>query len=208
MRQIRPRTVRGIQCEPATELDAGCSVHADGSNSPPVFLIFNDDGPQRHRGVIVEFDDFPERGFEGLKIKIGSRHPDPKGLPDSFHQKKTRNMVQRMVKERGVCVVNVQGPGICGTTSADDDVVGVPVPHPLRRQRHSLRPLAIGSGAQPKPGIAGGVDQPRSRGSRGDRMTADVEACLDTHNGGSPGVPLWDIHIEKDMDVRRSAWIS
>jgi hypothetical protein len=178
-RQTLPGTVSGIQCEAAAELDADGSIYGDGSRSPPLFLFFNDDSPQRDRRVIVKLDDFQERGFEGQKIQIGSLHPDPKGLPDSFHQQETGNMVQGMVKERRVRVVNVQGPGVCSPASANGDVVGKPVSHPLRRQRHSLQRLAISGRAPSQPGVAGGVDQPRSGGPRGDGMTADVEACLD-----------------------------
>lgn len=195
MRRILPKAVRGIQSEPAAELDAdgfiyGAFIYGDGSIGASLFLIFNDDGPQRDRRVIVEFDDFQERRFEGLKIEVGIRHPDAKSLPDSFHHKKTRNMVQRMVKERGVCVVNAQRPGICRPACANGDIMGKSVPHPLRRQRLSLRRLAICGGAQSQPGIAGGVDQPRSGGPRGDGMTADVEACPDPQNERSARVPL------------------
>lgn len=133
MRKILLGTVHRIQRKTATELHTDGPADRYGSLSRSYVLIRKVDAPQRHQRVVIEFDNLKKRGVEGLKIQAGGPQPHSQDLPESFHHQQTRDVVEGMIKQRGVRLVNVQGPCHCPARFADDHVAGEPVPHAIRR---------------------------------------------------------------------------
>ena len=133
MRKILLGTAHRIQRKTATELHTHGPADRYGSLSRSCVLIRKVDAPQHHQRVVVEFDNLKKRGVEGLKIQAGGSQLHSQDLPESFHHEQPRDVVEGMIEERGVCMVNVQGPCKRPARFLDDHVAGEPVPHAIRR---------------------------------------------------------------------------